>query len=114
MVDEFQDNNGENKMLLYLLSSKDSFEGNREPTISDIDIKKIFMVGDEKQSIYRFRGADVSVFKNIANDFGEDRVLSLSENFRSERTVINRINKMFQENIMASNPGKTMRPGIFL
>lgn len=104
MVDEFQDNNGENKMLLYLLSSKDSFEGNREPTISDIDINKIFMVGDEKQSIYRFRGADVSVFKNIANDFGEDRVLSLSENFRSERTVINRINKMFQENIMASNP----------
>lgn len=104
MVDEFQDNNGENKMLLYLLSSKDSYEGNREPTISDIDIKKIFMVGDEKQSIYRFRGADVSVFKNIANDFGEDRVLSLSENFRSERTVINRINKIFQENIMASDP----------
>ena len=104
MVDEFQDNNGENKMLLYLLSSLDSYEGNREPTIEDIDIKKIVMVGDEKQSIYRFRGADVSVFKNIANDFGEDRVLSLSENFRSERTVINRINKMFQENIMASDP----------
>ena len=104
MVDEFQDNNGENKMLIYLLASLDSFEGNREPTIEDIDIKKIFMVGDEKQSIYRFRGADVSVFKNIANDFGEDRVLSLSENFRSERTVINRINKMFQENIMGSNP----------
>lgn len=104
MVDEFQDNNGENKMLLYLLASKDSFEGNREPTIDDIDMKKIFMVGDEKQSIYRFRGADVSVFKNIASDFGEDRVLSLSENFRSERTVINRINRMFKGNIMAVDP----------
>ena len=104
MVDEFQDNNGENKMLLYLLASKDSYEGEREPTINDIDIRKIFMVGDEKQSIYRFRGADVSVFKNIASDFGEDKVLSLSENFRSERTVINRINRMFKENIMESNP----------
>lgn len=104
MVDEFQDNNGENKLLIYLLASKDSFEGNREPTIDDIDMKKIFMVGDEKQSIYRFRGADVSVFKNIASDFGEDKVLSLSENFRSERTVIERINRMFKGNIMATDP----------
>ena len=104
MVDEFQDNNEENKILIYLLASKESYEGNRKPTIDDIELKKIFMVGDEKQSIYRFRGADVSVFKNIANDFGEDRVLSLSENFRSERTVINRINRMFKGNIMSIDP----------
>lgn len=107
MVDEFQDNNSENKLLIYLLASKDSFEGNREPLIDDIDINKIFMVGDEKQSIYRFRGADVSVFKNIASDFGEDRVLSLSQNFRSEKSVINRINRIFDGNIMASFPSES-------
>ena len=106
MVDEFQDNNGENKMLIYLLSAKDSYEGFRDPTIDDIEMNKIFMVGDEKQSIYRFRGADVSVFKNIASDFGEDRVLSLTENFRSESTVINRINRIFEGKIMASNPSE--------
>ena len=37
MVDEFQDNNGENKMLIYLLSAKDNYEGFRDPTIDDIE-----------------------------------------------------------------------------
>ena len=104
MVDEFQDNNSDNKKLIYLLASTDSYSGENDPTIQDIDIRKIFMVGDEKQSIYRFRGADVSVFKNISKDFGEDRVLSLSQNFRSEESVINRINRMFQNNIMSPEP----------
>lgn len=100
MVDEFQDNNEDNKRLIYLLASKDSFTENDYPTINDIDKTKIFMVGDEKQSIYRFRGADVSVFKNISRDFGEEAVLSLTRNFRSEESLINKINNLFSSSIM--------------
>ena len=106
MVDEFQDNNGDNKNLVYLLASKDDYDGKDYPTIDDIDMRKIFMVGDEKQSIYRFRGADVSVFKKMADDAGEDRVLTLSENFRSEKSVIDRINAIFKGKIMPECPDK--------
>ncbi len=101
MVDEFQDNNEENKRLIYLLAASSDFTStDRYPTINDIIVDKIFMVGDEKQSIYKFRGADVSVFKNIKNDLGEDRVLPLSENFRSEKGLIEKINTIFNSKIM--------------
>lgn len=101
MVDEFQDNNEENKRLIYLLAAKPEFrETGRYPGVDDIILDKIFMVGDEKQSIYRFRGADVSVFKNISRDFGKERVLPLSENFRSENNLIETINKIFNNTIM--------------
>ena len=101
MVDEFQDNNDENRKLIYLLAAKEDFTSNTSyPEIDDIIIDKVFMVGDEKQSIYKFRGADVSVFKNIEKDFGKDRVLALSENFRSEKTLIDKINRIFSDRIM--------------
>ncbi len=101
MVDEFQDNNEENKRLIYLLAAKPEFTSEeRYPSAEEIIIDKVFMVGDEKQSIYRFRGADVSVFKNISRDFGRDRVLPLSENFRSENDLIRTINKIFDNSIM--------------
>ena len=101
MVDEFQDNNEENKRLIYLLAAKPEYTGTgRYPEVDDIILDKVFMVGDEKQSIYRFRGADVSVFKNISADFGKERVLPLSENFRSENTLIRTINRIFDSKIM--------------
>ncbi|MBQ0072188.1 MAG: UvrD-helicase domain-containing protein, partial [Spirochaetales bacterium] len=53
MVDEFQDNNSDNKNLVYLLSANDGYTGEDYPTVSDIQMEKIFMVGDEKQSIYK-------------------------------------------------------------
>ncbi len=103
MVDEFQDNNEENKRLIYLLAASPSFTSTEDyPTIDDIIIDKIFMVGDEKQSIYKFRGADVSVFKNIKDDMGEERVLPLLENFRSEKHLIEKINSIFNSKIMPS------------
>ena len=103
MVDEFQDNNEENKRLIYLLAAKPEFRSSdRYPEVDDILLDKVFMVGDEKQSIYRFRGADVSVFKNISRDFGKERVLPLSENFRSESGLIQTINNVFSDRIMPS------------
>ncbi len=101
MVDEFQDNNEENKRLIYLLAAKPEFTSEVSyPCVKDIVMDKVFMVGDEKQSIYRFRGADVSVFKNISKDFGEERVLMLNKNFRSEKGLIEKINSIFNDRIM--------------
>ena len=66
MIDEFQDNNSLQKELLYLLAEADESEGDGVPKASDLNPSKLFFVGDEKQSIYRFRGADVSVFKQLS------------------------------------------------
>lgn len=95
MVDEFQDNNDDNRVLVYLLAANDSYTGGHEPAIDEIDIDKVFMVGDEKQSIYRFRNADVTVFKKMISDFGKSRTVLLQRNFRSEKTVIDCINDLF-------------------
>ena len=68
MVDEFQDNNSEQRDLLYLLSAKPGTPCGMIPVPEDIDPDKLFFVGDDKQSIYYFRGADVSVFRSLRSD----------------------------------------------
>ena len=91
MVDEFQDTNEEQKRLVYLLSGGSSRE-----------LKKgsnLFVVGDAKQSIYRFRGADVSVFRQVRDDIhksgGENIVMD--DNFRSAPEIIGACNTLFDD-----------------
>lgn len=97
MIDEFQDNNDKQKRLLYLLSEKKDRLIKPCPTINDLESDKLFFVGDDKQSIYRFRGADVSVFRalkdEIKNSGGIN--LSLSTNYRSEKKLIDHFNFVF-------------------
>ena len=52
----------------------------------------LFVVGDEKQSIYRFRGADVAVFRRFVKTLPENR--RLSRNYRSDPKVIEAVNKV--------------------
>lgn len=105
MVDEFQDNNLLQKELLYLLAEKITADPNKNiPTFEQLASDKLFFVGDEKQSIYLFRGADVSVFKMLGNELtqktsdgktiGEKK--SLSINYRSEPGLINYFNRFFE------------------
>jgi ATP-dependent exoDNAse (exonuclease V) beta subunit len=97
MIDEFQDNNEEQKRLLYLLAEREN-GGTAEPSAADLDPQKLFFVGDEKQSIYRFRGADVSVFRMLADDLGgEHAQLVLGANYRSEPGLIRFFNSFFAD-----------------
>jgi len=84
LIDEFQDNNDLQKQLLLLLSKDE--KGLRRG--------KLFFVGDEKQSIYLFRDADVSVFKSLAEELGASR-FSLVRNYRSARRLIAFFNAAF-------------------
>ena len=100
MIDEFQDNNDDNRKLLYLLSEKlDSYAIGRIPAKDELCPDKIFLVGDEKQSIYKFRGADVSVFKSLCTDLCSQPI-QLKRNWRSEPAIINFCNTVFPERIM--------------
>lgn len=56
---------------------------------------KLFIVGDAKQSIYRFRGADVGVFESLCTRLGEDNQESLRESFRTHACGVEFINHLF-------------------
>lgn len=87
LVDEFQDTNVMQSRMIKLLAS---------------DTTNLFLIGDDKQSIYKFQGADVATFNSWKLEFQSadpDSILSLSQSFRSHPSVVGFINAMF-ENIM--------------
>lgn len=93
MIDEFQDNDATQRDLLFLLAEHPDRSVRGIPGASDLDEARLFFVGDQKQSIYRFRGADVSVFKRLAAEIGNQR--SLSCNYRSSPALIAWFNRFF-------------------
>jgi ATP-dependent exoDNAse (exonuclease V) beta subunit len=97
MIDEFQDNNLKQKELLYLLAERRDRNTEGIPGAGDLAPGKLFFVGDEKQSIYRFRGADVSVFKELRGELEkyEGEFVSLGTNYRSDPGLIRFFNAFF-------------------
>lgn len=93
MIDEFQDNNEQQRDLLFLLSEKLELCSEGIPGKDDLVPGKLFFVGDEKQSIYKFRGADVAVFNRLKDDLSKN--LSLSLNFRSHPALVAAFNTLF-------------------
>ncbi len=94
MIDEFQDNNEDQKDLLFMLSERLDRHEPGIPAVEDLCPDKLFFVGDEKQSIYIFRGADVSVFRGLSKDFSEGNI-SMSANHRSSQALIGAFNTIF-------------------
>ena len=90
VVDEFQDVDPVQREIAYLLGGVDSGTDDEVGGGAD-DATRLMLVGDPKQSIYRFRRADVSVWNEVQRDFeehGRGRVVSLAENFRSVAPVL--------------------------
>ncbi|HWR10210.1 MAG TPA: UvrD-helicase domain-containing protein [Rectinemataceae bacterium] len=104
MIDEFQDNNELQKDLLYLLAEKRESESDEIPGPDELEEGKLFFVGDEKQSIYRFRGADVAVFKRLSKELsgGLPGDIILPANYRSSAPLIGFFNDFFAR-VMAEN-----------
>ncbi|MBQ1197099.1 MAG: UvrD-helicase domain-containing protein, partial [Spirochaetaceae bacterium] len=95
MIDEFQDDNQLQRDLLFLLAEK--YERNEKsiPNPEELCPDKLFFVGDEKQSIYKFRGADVSVFRKLKSELANNSNLSLITNYRSHPALIAGFNSLF-------------------
>lgn len=88
--DEYQDTNMVQETILKLVSKKDELSGN------------MFMVGDVKQSIYRFRLAEPNLFLGKYNRFKVDENsaglrIDLARNFRSRREVLDATNYLFKQ-----------------
>jgi ATP-dependent helicase/nuclease subunit A len=89
-VDEYQDTNMVQETILKLVAKEDEAEGN------------MFMVGDVKQSIYRFRLAEPNLFLGKYNRFQLDGKISglridLAQNFRSRKEVLDATNYLFKQ-----------------
>jgi ATP-dependent helicase/nuclease subunit A len=91
LVDEFQDTDRVQADVIRLLA-----EGPPAPLL--------FVVGDEKQSIYRFRGADIEVFQEVREAIG--RTLPLGTNFRSQPGILEVVNAL-AERIFTPPAGST-------
>jgi len=94
MIDEFQDNNELQKDLLFLLAEHPNVITKGIPPAKNLASGKLFFVGDEKQSIYLFRGADVSVFRKLKDEL-KSAELSLKINYRSAPQLIGAFNAIF-------------------
>ncbi|MCY4644243.1 MAG: UvrD-helicase domain-containing protein [Bacteriovoracales bacterium] len=91
MVDEYQDTNRAQFQLLAFLSQTK---------------KNICVVGDEDQSIYSWRGADIRNILDFEKFFNEARLIKLEENYRSSKTIIEAASHVISKNV--ARKGKTM------
>ena len=95
LVDEFQDTDPLQAEILFLLAADDPNE--RDPDRARVIDGKLFLVGDPKQSIYRFRRADVSFYESIKARLVKDgaEVLQLVTSFRSAPSIQELVNAAF-------------------
>jgi len=86
LVDEFQDTNAAQYELVQLLAGPPANNRN------------LFVVGDEDQSIYRFRGADYRNVQLFRRDFPDAKVVLLEQNYRSTQTILDVANSVITNN----------------
>ncbi len=83
LVDEYQDTNNSQYLIVKSLSDK---------------YQNICVVGDDAQSIYSFRGANINNIINFRNDYDEVEVFRLEQNYRSTKNIVNAANSVIEHN----------------
>lgn len=96
LVDEFQDTDHDQRAIIYALAGFQHAPGSDEPPDTDADATSLFIVGDGKQSIYRFRGADVSVFRQVESDSVArgGKTVQLATSFRTHPLLLGWVNQV--------------------
>ena len=83
LVDEYQDTNHSQYLIIRSLSDK---------------FQNICVVGDDAQSIYSFRGANINNILNFQKDFPDSKLFRLEQNYRSTKNIVNAANSIIENN----------------
>ena len=84
LVDEYQDTNHSQYLIVKALASK---------------FENICVVGDDAQSIYSFRGANILNILNFKKDYADAKTVSLEQNYRSTQNIVNASNVVISKNV---------------
>jgi ATP-dependent DNA helicase UvrD/PcrA len=98
LVDEYQDTNYAQYRLLQLLVGGGREEPVRGHRASIPGHRNLAVVGDDAQSIYSFRGAEVRNILDFQDDFPDARVVKLEQNYRSTETILRAANAVIANN----------------
>ena len=109
MVDEFQDTNDAQRELIYMLCGDCKDEANNGKELAG---KKLFIVGDVKQSIYKFRGAQVSVFDEVQEAIRakQGERFTRDINYRSTDKILALVNTVFGHELLFGNTFEKLSP----
>lgn len=83
LIDEYQDINNSQYVLISLLAKKH---------------RNICVVGDDDQSIYKFRGADITNILGFEDDYKDAKVIRLEQNYRSTKTILRAAHSVIRNN----------------
>ncbi|MCH7785362.1 MAG: UvrD-helicase domain-containing protein [Bacteroidetes bacterium] len=83
LVDEYQDTNHSQYLIVKALSDR---------------FQNICVVGDDAQSIYAFRGADINNILNFQKDYDDVKMYRLEQNYRSTKNIVNAANSIIKKN----------------
>ena len=87
LVDEYQDTNHSQYMLIKLLAQKH---------------KNLFVIGDDFQAIYGFRGANFRNILDFEKDYPKAKIIKMEQNYRSTKNILNAASKVIEKNILRS------------
>ena len=106
LVDEFQDTDPVQAEILFLLTSAPGAAASWQQRA--LIPGNLFMVGDPKQAIYRFRGADVAAYMEARNAVERQypgNILRITPNFRSRGDILGHVNRCFRDPLGRQAPG---------
>jgi len=109
LVDEFQDTDPLQAEIVFFLSEDEAGKASEWKEVQ-VASKRLFIVGDPKQSIYRFRRADIEMYEDAKVRMGKNRLLTISQNFRCAPSLVQEVNKIFKDIIMPPEDGQ-YQPG---